>query len=138
MSDVAEGTGNGQRAAGNRAPLRGPRLALYVIFAGFAGSIIFAVVAMMLHLQTVRYSIAVGLVLLFFGLFKIGIAVDAVTAPPAVAPQSDRRQETGSAFRLWVGYKLAPAVLAIAAAVWLFAVGSPAVDRLVMVPTVTP
>ncbi|MBA3699246.1 MAG: hypothetical protein H0W78_10360 [Planctomycetes bacterium] len=117
----------------NRVPLRGTRLALYVIFAGFVGSIIFAASAMMLHLQSIRFSIAVGFVLLFFGLFKVCIAIDAVTAPPAVAPQSDRRQETGSpgVFRLWVGYKLTPAALAIVAAIYLFVVGSAALDALV-------
>lgn len=120
--------------AANRVPLRGTRLALYVVFAAFVGSIIFAISAMMLHLQAVRFSIAVGFVLLFFGLFKVCIAIDAVTAPPAVAPQSDRRQETGSpgVFRLWVGYKLTPAALAIVAAVYLFVVGSAALDALVI------
>ena len=117
----------------NRVPLRGTRLALYVIFAGFAASVILAIGGLLLQVQAVRFSILVGLVLLFFGLFKIGIALDAVAAPPAVAPQSDRRQETGSpgVFRLWVGYKLTPAVLAIVAAIYLFAVGSAALDALV-------
>lgn len=115
-------------------PLRGTRLALFVIFAGFAASVIFAASSLMLHLQMVRFSVAVGLVLLFFGLFKICIALDAVTAPPAIAPQSDRRQETGKAFKLWVGYKLTPAALAIIAAIYLFAVGSAAVDQLAMIP----
>jgi hypothetical protein len=117
----------------NRVPLRGTRLALYAVFIGFAGAVLFAAVSLMLHLQVVRFSVAVGLVLLFFGLFKVCIALDAVTAPPAVAPQSDRRQETGSAFKLWVGYKLAPAALAIVAAIYLFAVGSAALDHLVAV-----
>lgn len=118
--------------ATNRVPLRGTRLALYVVFACFAASIIAAITAMMLHVQSVRFSILVGFVLLFFGLFKIGIALDAVTAPPAVAPESDRRQETGSpgVFRLWVGYKLTPAALAIVAAIYLFTVGSAALDAL--------
>jgi hypothetical protein len=117
----------------DRVPLRGTRLALYVVFIGFAGSVLFAAGSLMLHLQMVRFSLAVGFVLLFFGLFKVCIALDAVTAPPAVAPQSDRRQETGSPgiFRLWVGYKLAPAALAIVAAIYLFAVGSAALDSLV-------
>ncbi len=117
----------------NRMPLRGTRLALYVVFVAFAGSVVFAASSLMLHLQIVRFSIAVGLVLLFFGLFKVCIALDAVTAPTAIAPQSDRRQETGSPaiFRLWVGYKLAPAALAIAAAIYLFAVGSVALDSMV-------
>lgn len=117
----------------DRVPLRGTRLALYVVFIGFAGSVLFAAGSLMLHLQMVRFSIAVGFVLLFFGLFKVCIALDAVTAPPAVAPQSDRRQETGSPgiFRLWVGYKLVPAALAIVAAIYLFAVGSAALDSLV-------
>lgn len=121
-----------------RVPLRGTRLALYVMFAGFVGSIIFAISAMMLHLQAVRFSIAVGFVLLFFGLFKVCIAIDAVIAPPAVAPQSDRRQETGSpgVFRLWVGYKLTPAALAIVAAIYLFVVGSAALDGLVAIPAI--
>lgn len=120
-------------SAPDRVPLRGTRLALYVVFIGFAGSVLFAAGSLMAHLQIVRFSIAVGLVLLFFGLFKVCIALDAVTAPPAVAPQSDRRQETGSPgiFRLWVGYKLAPAALAIVAAIYLFAVGSAALDSLV-------
>lgn len=117
----------------NRVPLRGSRLALIVIFVGFAASVIFAAASLMLHLQVVRFSVAVGLVLLFFGLFKVCIAVDAVTAPPAIAPESDRRQETGSAFKLWVGYKLTPAALAIVAAIYLFAVGSVAVDQLALV-----
>ena len=117
----------------DRVPLRGTRLALFVVFAGFAASVIFAAASLVLHLQVVRFSVAVGLVLLFFGLFKICIALDAVTAPPAVAPQSDRRQETGSAFKLWVGYKLTPAALAIIGAIYLFAVGSAAVDQLAMV-----
>jgi hypothetical protein len=115
----------------DRVPLRGTRLALFVIFAGFAASVIFAATSLMLHLQVVRFSVAVGLVLLFFGLFKVCIALDAVTAPPAVAPQSDRRQETGSAFKLWVGYKLAPAALALVAAIYLFVVGSAGLDSLV-------
>lgn len=114
----------------DRVPLRATRLALYVVFACFAASIIAALAAMMLHVQAVRFSILVGFVLLFFGLFKIGIALDAVTAPPAVAPESDRRQETGSAFKLWVGYKLTPAALAIVAAIYLFAVGSATLDAL--------
>jgi hypothetical protein len=119
--------------ATDRVPLRGTRLALYVVFAGFVASIVVAVSALMLHVQAVRFSVLVGFVLLFFGLFKIGIALDAVTAPPAVAPESDRRQETGSpgVFRLWVGYKLTPAALAIVAASYLFVVGSAAIDALV-------
>ena len=118
----------------DRVPLRGTRLALFVVFAGFAAAVIFAAASLMLHLQLVRFSVAVGLVLLFFGLFKVCIALDAVAAPPAVAPQSDRRQETGSAFKVWVIYKLTPAALAIIAAVYLFAVGSQALDSLVAVP----
>lgn len=114
--------------------MRGSRLALIVIFVGFAASVIFAAASLMLHLQVVRFSVAVGLVLLFFGLFKICIAWDAVTAPPAIAPESDRRQETGKAFKLWVGYKLTPGALAIIAALYLFAVGSSAVDQLALVP----
>ena len=119
-------------SSANRVPLRGTRLALYVVFVAFAGSVVFAACSLMFHLQLVRFSIAVGLVLLFFGLFKVCIAVDAVTAPTAVAPQSDRRQETGSPaiFRLWVGYKLVPAALAIVAAIYLFAVGSVALDTI--------
>jgi hypothetical protein len=120
----------------NRVPLRGTRLALFVVFAGFAASVVFAAASLMLHLQVVRFSVTVGFVLLFFGLFKVCIALDAVAAPTAVAPQSDRRQETGSpgVFRLWVGYKLTPAALAIVGAVYLFAVGSALVDGLVAIP----
>jgi hypothetical protein len=120
--------------APGRAPLRGTRLALYVIFVGFAAAVLFAAASLLLHLQVVRFSTAVGLVLLFFGLFKVCIALDAVAAPAAVAPQSDRRQELGSpaVFRLWVGYKLTPAVLAIVAAIYLFAVGSPGLDGMVL------
>lgn len=120
-------------SAPGRPPLRSTRLALYVVFAGFAGAVLFAAGSLMLHLQVVRFSVAVGLVLLFFGLFKVCIALDAVTAPTAVAPQSDRRQETGSPaiFRLWVGYKLVPAALAIVGAIYLFAVGSPGLDGMV-------
>jgi hypothetical protein len=122
--------------ATDRVPLRGTRLALYVVFVGFAASVLFAAGSLMLHLQLVRFSIAVGLVLFFFGLFKVCIALDAVAAPTAVAPQSDRRQELGSPaiFRLWIGYKLAPAALAIVAGVYLFAVGSAALDSLVLIP----
>lgn len=117
----------------DRVPLRGTRLALYVIFAGFAASVLFAAGSLMLHLQMVRFSTAVGFVLLFFGLFKVCIALDAVAAPAAVAPQSDRRQETGSpgVFRLWVGYKLVPAALSIVAAIYLFVAGSAALDALI-------
>ena len=117
----------------DRVPLRGTRLALYVAFAGFAASVLFAATSLMLQLHIMRFSIAVGFVLLFFGFFKVCIALDAVAAPTAVAPQSDRRQELGSpgVFRLWVGYKLVPAALSIVAAVYLFAVGSAALDALV-------
>jgi len=123
-------------SATDRVPLRGTRLALYVVFAAFAASVLFAAGSLMLHLQIVRFSIAVGLVLLFFGIFKLCIALDAVAAPTAVAPQSDRRQETGSpaVFRLWIAYKLAPAALAIVAAIYLFAAGSAALDSLVTAP----
>ena len=119
--------------ANDRVPLRGTRLALYVVFAAFATSVLFAATSLMLQLQIMRFSIAVGFVLLFFGLFKVCIALDAVVAPTAVAPQSDRRQETGSpgVFRLWVGYKLVPAALSIVAAIYLFAVGSAALDALI-------
>jgi hypothetical protein len=115
-----------------RVPLRGTRVLLFVAFAGFAASVLFAATSLMLHLTVVRFSVAVGLVLLFFGLFKVCIALDAVVAPAAVAPQSDRRQETGSpaVFRLWIAYKLAPAALAIVTAIYLFAVGSAALDGL--------
>jgi hypothetical protein len=60
------------------------------------------------------------------------IALDAVAAPAAVAPQSDRRQEMGSpaVFRIWIAYKLAPAALAIVTAIYLFVVGSAALDGL--------
>ncbi len=116
-----------------RVPLRGTRVALYVTTGAFALSVLFAIISLMLHLEVVRFSTAVGLVLLFFGLFKVSIALDAVAAPPAVAPESDRRQETGSpgVFRLWVVYKLTPAALAIVAAIYLFVVGSPAIDAMI-------
>ena len=115
-----------------RVPLRGTRVLLFVAFAGFAASVLFAATSLMLHLTVVRFSVAVGLVLLFFGIFKVCIALDAVAAPAAVAPQSDRRQEMGSpaVFRIWIAYKLAPAALAIVTAIYLFVVGSAALDGL--------
>jgi hypothetical protein len=113
--------------------MRATRVVLFVAFAGFAASAIFGVVSLAGHLTVWPFSRVVALVLLFFGLFKIAIAVDAVLAPPAVAPQSDQRQDTASPtiFRLWVAYKLVPAALAIAVAGWLFARGAVGLDALV-------
>jgi hypothetical protein len=108
-------------------------MALYLVFAGFAASVLFSVASLMLHLRLLPFSQAVGLVLLFFGLFKLFIALDAIAAPTAMAPESDQRQDTGSParFRLWVAYKLTPAALAMVAAVYLFTAGSAALDAMV-------
>ena len=113
--------------------VRRTRVVLYVCFAGFAVAALFGLATLMLHLNLLPFSRVVGLVLLFFGLFKIAIAVDAVHAPTAVAPQSDQRQEMGSPaiFRLWVMYKFVPATLAILAAAYLFANGSASLDALI-------
>lgn len=119
--------------AAPRQPMRATRMVLFVVFAGFAASVIFGVASLALHLTVWPFSRVVGLVLLFFGLFKIAIALDGVLAPTAIAPQSDQRQDTASptVFRLWVAYKLVPAVLAIGVAVWLFARGAAGLDALV-------
>ena len=129
MNDNLDVTNNATRV-----PLRGTRVALFSTFAGFAASVLFAATSLMFHLTVVRFSVAVGLVLFFFGLFKVCIALDAVAAPAAVAPQSDRRQEMGSpaVFRIWIAYKLAPAALAIVTAIYLFAVGSASLDKLLI------
>ncbi len=114
-------------------PMRTTRVVLYVAFAGFAASVIFGVICLAGHLTMWPFSRVIALVLLFFGLFKIAIAVDGVMAPTAVAPLSDQRQDTASptVFRLWVAYKLVPAALAIGVAIWLFARGAARLDALV-------
>lgn len=113
--------------------VRRTQVVLYVCFAGFAAAALFGLATLMLHLNLLPFSRVVGLVLLFFGLFKIAIAVDAINAPVAVAPQSDQRQDVGSpaVFRVWVLYKFVPATLAILAAAYLFANGSHSLDALI-------
>jgi uncharacterized membrane protein YvlD (DUF360 family) len=116
-----------------RVPHQGTRAVLFLVFAAFVSSIIFAVTSLMFKLTLVPFSTNVALVLLTFGLFKISIAMHAIMAPTAVLPQSDQRQDTGSPtiFRLWVGYKLVPAALAIVSAFYLLIAGAPALDALV-------
>lgn len=113
---------------------RGTRVLLWVIYAAFAATCLAGVLALLTHWRGLPFSRIVGAVLLLFGVFKILLAVDAVRAPRAVAPQSDQRQDTGSPamFRLWVVYKLVPGALAIGAALYLFARGSHYLDGLVL------
>ena len=114
---------------------RGTRVLLWAVYACFAAACLSGALALFTHWHGQPFSRLVGLVLLLFGVFKILLAIDAVRAPTAVAPQSDQRQDTGSPgmFRLWVVYKLVPGSLAIAAAVFLFTHGSAFLDHLVFV-----
>ena len=116
-----------------RAPHSGTRVVLFLVFGAFVLSILFAVTSLMFKLTLVPFSTNVALVLLTFGLFKICIAMHSIMAPTAVSPQSDQRQDTGSPaiFRMWVGYKLVPAALAIVSALYLLVAGAPALDVLI-------
>jgi hypothetical protein len=115
------------------APHNRMRGLLTTAFVAFIAAVLFAAITLMFHLHIISFSSNVGLVLLTFGLFKIAVALHAFVAPSAQSPLSDQRQDIGSPalFRLWIAYKLTPASLAIVAAIYLFVVGSPTLDRFV-------
>jgi hypothetical protein len=130
---MSSGMGDQVTPSTVRASHSGTRTVLFIVFAAFVAAILFAVASLMFKLTVVPFSTNIALVLLTFGLFKICIAMHAIMAPTAVSPQSDQRQDTGSpaVFRMWVGYKLVPAALAIVSAMYLLVAGAPALDVLV-------
>jgi hypothetical protein len=126
---------NEQTVVSNHVPAAPNRMRglLTAAFVSFIAAVLFAAITLMFHLHIISFSSNVGLVLLTFGVFKIVVALHALVAPTAQSPLSDQRQDIGSPalFRLWIAYKLTPASLAIVAAVYLFVVGAPALDRFV-------
>ncbi len=108
------------------------RVALWTIYGLFAGSCFFAAAALLTHWHGMPFSKVIAVVFLLFGTGKIVLALDALKAPAAQAPQSDQRQATGSPafFRLWVIYKMVPGVIGLGIGAWLLIAGSLMVDHM--------
>ncbi len=108
------------------------RVVLWLIYGLFTASCFFAAAALFTHYHGLAFSRIVGMVFLFFGVGKIVLAIDAMQAPAAQAPQSDQRQQVGSPgmFRLWVFYKWAPGAIGIGFGLWLIAAGNRMIDTM--------
>ncbi len=113
-------------------PLRWTTVVMYVAMLAVAAAGIFGALTVVNHWRYLSVSTIFGVFLLGFAALKSAIATDQLLAPPAVAPQSTQRQDTGSPgmFRVWLFYKYLAAVVAVSAAIWLLAHGSMGLDAL--------
>ena len=105
---------------------------MYLAMLAVAASGVFGALTVINHWRSVSVSTIFGVFLLGFAGLKSAIATDQLLAPPAVAPRSTQRQDTGSPalFRIWLFYKYLAAVVAVFAAIWLLAHGSTGLDAL--------
>jgi hypothetical protein len=80
-----------------------------------------------------RLSVVFGVFFLCFAIAKLALAAEAAQAPPPVAGEVGRAQAFGSPrlFRIWVAYKIIAALVALAAAIYLFTAGAVVVDGFV-------
>lgn len=80
-----------------------------------------------------RLSVIFGVFFVCFACAKLALVAEAVQAAPPAAGEVGRAQAFGSPrlFRLWLAYKVVAALVAAAAAVYLFTAGAAVVDGFV-------
>lgn len=81
----------------------------------------------------VRLSLAFGVFFVCFAIAKLALAIEAVQAHTPAGGEVGRTQAFGSPriFRVWLAYKILAALVALAAAAYLFTAGAAVVDGFV-------